>query len=303
MKKLITIMVFGIVALSVCAQQQSLYSQYMFNLFVVNPAYAGSRDALSANVGYRAQWVGFEGAPTTQSFSVHGPLRNKNMALGLQFQNDVIGARKAPMAAIAYAYSIRLGHTEKLSFGLQAGMINYRIDWKELTYNRPNDPIAYSTNPNRWIPNFDFGMMYTAPRSYLGLSASSLNRNRLAVNDMSDARLNTFVNLVAGKVFEMSEDLALKPALLVRYSLDGPVQADLSLGALFYNRFWFTSTYRLGFGMVTSAHVYITEKFHVGYSYDLALNNMATYQSGSHEVFLGYDFGIYRKGKTNRRYF
>jgi len=303
MKRILLFVFISTAAFQAFGQQQALYSQYIFNLYMVNPAYAGTRDAISANVGYRAQWVGFEGAPTTQNFSVHGPLRKKNMALGLQVQNDQIGVRTAPMAAITYAYAVNLGKGQKLSFGLQGGVINYQMDWNALTYNERNDPGSYSTEPNRWIPNFDFGVMYVAPRSYIGLSANSMNTARLTVNDFSDARLNTFVNFVAGKVFPMSEQLALKPSVLVRHALGGPVQFDLNMSALFSNRFWFTTSYRYGFGMVVSAHVYITEQFHVGYAYDWALNNLATYQSGSHEIFIGYDFNLYKKSKKSIRFY
>lgn len=296
-------MFFLAIAGSVSAQQHALYSQYIFNLYMINPAYAGSRDALSANIGYRAQWVGFEGSPKTQNFSLHGPLRNKNMAVGIQFQNDEIGARNATSVSGTYAYSINLGHAQRLRFGLQGGLINYRMDWNALNYDERSDPAAWTNDPNRWIPNFDFGVMYTSAKAYAGISAVNLSQPALSSNDLGDARLSTHFHLMAGKVFEMNENIALKPGFLVRHTAGGPVSFDFSIGALLSNRFWVTAAYRYGFGMVGATHVYVTDKIHIGYAYDWTLNPMMTYQSGSHEIFIGYDLNIYRARQTTPRYF
>ncbi len=293
-------MISGHVALS---QQHALYSHYIFNLYQINPAYAGARDALSANLSYRAQWVGFEGAPNTQNFSIHGPIRNRNMSLGLMVQNDEIGARKTPSAALTYAYKLNLGDQRFLSFGLQGGIINYQINWTQLEYEVVNDPAAVGSAPNRWIPNFDFGMMYLSPRTYAGISATSLNQQRMEFNGFSDARLNTFINLMAGHVVEISENLSLKPSALVRHALGGPTQFDANVGVLFSNALWLTTTYRYDFGLVFSAHYMVRKKLHVGYSYDYALNPLVAVQSGTHEIFIGYDFNIHRSRSTSPRYF
>ena len=303
MKRITVVIFFLALVQTLSAQQQSLYSQYIFNLYAVNPAYAGSRDALSANLSYRAQWVGFEGSPKTQNFSIHSPLRKKNMAVGLQFQNDEIGARSATSFSATYAYTLNFGGARKLNLGLQGGMINYAMNWNELTYDERNDPTAWSIDPNRWIPNFDFGAMYLTPRAYIGFSAVNLSRPSLSELNQSDARLNTHLNLVGGKIFQVSQNLDLKPGFLVRHALGGPVQFDVSLSALLSNQFWFTATYRHNFGMVASAHVYITDKFHVGYAYDQTLNNMMTYQSGSHEIFIGYDMPIYKTPELKPRFY
>jgi type IX secretion system PorP/SprF family membrane protein len=285
------------------AQQHALYSQYIFNLFMVNPAYAGSRDALAVNAGYRAQWVGFEGAPTTQNFSIHGPLRNKNMAFGLQLQNDEIGARRATSFAGTYPYALQLSRARKISFGLQAGLINYNMNWDALTYNERNDPAAFAIDPNQWIPNFDFGMMYISPRSYFGISASNLSQPGLSNKTNNDSRLATHIHVVGGKVFEITPLVSIKPGFLLRQTIGGPSQFEMSLGGLFANSLWITATYRHGFGMVASAHYYVTEKFHFGYSYDWTMGKIAAFQGGSHEIFIGYDIPIYKSARMSPRYF
>lgn len=287
------------------AQQQPLYSQYIFNLFAVNPAYAGARDALSANAGYRTQWVGFEGAPVTGSFNVHAPLAKKNMALGLSFQNDVIGARNASFMGAAYAYQIRLDEAgkRKISFGIQGGAINYRFDWDALEYNSPGDPVAFSTNGNFWIPNVDFGVMYLAPKGYFGVSLSGLRQSRLTEAAEGDGRLSTALNVQAGHIFLLSESLSLKPFAFLRHDLSGPAQFDLGLSALLANRVWLGAAYRYDFGTVLSMQLLAGNGLVVGYAFDWALNNLVASQSGTHELFLGFDLGFLKQPKHTVRYY
>lgn len=287
------------------AQQQSLFSQYIFNLYAVNPAYAGAREALSVNASYRAQWVGFEGAPTTQNFNIHGPLKNQNMAIGIQFQNDRIGARKAPFIGLAYAYRLRLDPSGKkhLSMGLQGGAINYQYDWNALEYKNPGDPVAFSTDGNFWVPNIDFGMMYLSDKSYVGVSLSGLQRSRLNNLDISDARLSTFLNFNAGHVFVMSDDLALKPFTMVRHDLNGPAQFDLGLSSLLLNQFWLGAAYRYDFGLVFSAQFIARKRLVIGYAYDWALNSLQASQSGTHELYLGFDLDVMQRTTRTVKYY
>ncbi len=282
-------------------QQHGIYSQYIFNLYAVNPAYAGELNALSTSLSYRTQWVGFEGAPVTQNFSIHSPLPKKNMALGLQVQNDEIGARKTPSVKMAYAYKLKLGQQRRISMGLQAGVINYQYRWQDLNYRNEDEPVAFGTDGNKWIPSFDFGVMYLDPKSYLGFSMTNINQAKIIENEFSEASIGTFYNLIAGTVFEISENLSLKPSTIIRKATDSPVQFDLNFGAKIKNKFWLTTTYRYQFGFVFSGHVYVNEHFHFGYAYDLPTNNLLAEQSGTHEIFLGYDFKIFKTQPTNPR--
>jgi len=275
------------------AQQHAIYSQYLFNLYAINPAYAGELDALAASLSYRAQWVGFEGAPKTQNFNIHSPINRKNMALGLQIQNDEIGARKTPGISVGYSYKLRLTQNSRLSFGLQAGVINYQYDWDKLEYNQSIDPVAMGTSGNRWVPTFDFGVMYLSKEAYIGFSATGLNNPETIESISSDARMETFFNFMAGKIFKISRAFSLKPSTLIRRSLNSPLQFDLNVSARYLNRYWLTATYRYNFGMVLSTHLFITDKFHVGYSYDFPTNTLLSEQSGTHEIFIGYNFNIY----------
>lgn len=295
MKKLLLIIVFGWMALAAYSQQQAIYSQYIFNLYMVNPAYAGEREALSAALSYRAQWVGFEGAPKTQNFSIHTPLTNKKMAVGIIVQNDEIGARSTPSVMATYSYKFRLTRTSHISLGIQGGVINYQYHWEDLKYRQGLDPVAFGTEGDRLIANFDFGAMYITPKAYAGFSLFGLNNAKLIPSDASEAKLNTTVNFIAGQMFKVSKDVYLKPSTIVRYAFEGPTQFDVNLGTMYKNRYWLTATYRYQFGAVISAHIYVNDNFHFGYAYDLPLNNLLAEQSGTHELFIGYDFNIFKK--------
>lgn len=294
-KKITAVGILLLLCWPLFAQQHAIYSQYIFNLYTVNPAYAGERDALSAAASYRTQWVGFEGAPKTQSFSIHSPLTNNNMALGLYLQNDAIGARSTPSVMGTYAYKIKLNNISHLSFGLQGGFMNYQYHWEDLVYRQGLDPVSFETEGNKWIANFDFGMMYLTAKSYVGLSVLSINNAKTIKSLDSDAHLNTVYNFLAGKMFKISEDVFLKPSTNVRSYISGPTQFDINLGAFFKNKYWITGTYRYQYGAVLSAHIFVNENFHFGYAYDLPLNPLLSSQSGTHELFVGYDFKIYRK--------
>ena len=285
------------------SQQHGLYSQYIFNLFTVNPAYAGERDALSTALSYRIQWVGFEGAPKTQNFSIHSPLPANNMAVGLVFQNEEIGARSTPSLMGAYSYKVKLNRSSHLSFALQGGVINYQYHWEKLEYRQGLDPVSFGTQPNKWVTNIDFGLMYITPKAYVGLSVLGMNDSKTIPSDRSDARLSAVYNLIAGKMFQVSREVFLKPSTLVRVSENGPFQFDLNLSTMFKNKYWLTATYRYDYGAVLAAHIYVNDQFHFGYAYDLPLNGLLAEQSGTHELFIGYDFNIYKKKTVSPRKF
>ncbi len=302
MKRIGVISIFLLSFLQAKSQQFPLYSQYIFNLYSINPAYAGERDAISTALSYRTQWVGFEGAPKTGGFSVHSPLMNKNLAVGLWVQSDQIGAREMTSFEASFSYKIRLEGTKRLSFALSAGAYNHRYNWNELDFPDGSDPVAFETETNIWQPVFDFGFMYLDNRSYIGLSALNLNGGRLASNDVIDARLEPNINLVAGRVFPAFQKVDLKPSGMLRWQEGSPVQFDLSLSARFFESLWLTTTYRHDFGMVFSGHFYANDKLHFGYAYDLLTNNLLAQQSGTHEIFIGFDFNVYRTNPPRTRF-
>jgi len=300
MRKLTIILVILISAvLDASGQQHSLYSQYIFNLYAINPAYAGERNSVATALSYRTQWVGFEGAPKTAYFSAHSPVRNNNLAVGFWFQNDQIGAREHTSMHGSISYKLQLEGSSRISFALSGGALNHRYNWNELDFPDGSDPVAFVTEANQWRPVFDFGMMYLTKRGYAGLSVMNLNGVELTSIDVIDARIEPSVNLVGGYVFPVSGKVDLKPSTLVRLQSDGTWQFDANLSARFVNSFWVTATYRYRYGMVFSGHFYLNDNFHFGYSYDLMTNSLLSQQSGTHELFIGYDFNLYKRNKSS----
>ncbi|MEM9050520.1 MAG: type IX secretion system membrane protein PorP/SprF [Bacteroidota bacterium] len=284
-------------------QQHSLYSQYIFNLYAVNPAYAGERNAAATALSYRTQWVGFEGAPKTAYFSAHSPVRNNNIAVGVWFQNDQVGAREHSSFHGSISYKLRLDKNRRLSFALSGGALNHRYNWNELEFPDGSDPVAFVDEANQWRPVFDFGMMYIASQGYAGLSILNINSPDLSSLDVIDVRLNPSLNIIGGYIFPVSKKIDLKPSTLIRAQTDGSWTFDANISARFNDRFWFTTTYRYQFGMVFSGHMYLNDNFHFGYSYDLTTNALLSQQSGTHEIFIGYDIGLYRNKSSSRSKF
>jgi len=298
---ILLLLLFPIV--NVSGQQHSLYSQYIFNLYAVNPAYAGERSAASTALSYRSQWVGFEGAPKTAYFSAHSPVRGKKLAVGMWFQNDEIGAREHSSLHGTISYKLRIDKKRRVSFALSGGALNHRFNWNELEFPNGSDPIGFVNESSQWRPVFDVGVMYIESQAYAGLSILSINSPDLSSLEIIDARFDPSVNLIGGYIFPLSRKVDLKASTLMRGQTDGSWTFDANLSARYKDVFWLTTTYRYQFGLVFSAHVYLNDNLHFGYSYDLITNALLAQQSGTHELFIGYDIDLYRDKPRSRTKF
>ncbi len=287
------------------AQQDFQQSQYMFNLFSINPAYAGSHDALSINVSHRSQFVGFEGAPNTQLLSIHAPVTKKKIGLGLEISNDAIGPRQALGIHTAYAYRIQMGKGQ-LGFGLKAGVYNYTYDWDILNYEDNTDLVIGQGKQSKLVPNFNFGAYYNDRLTYAGFELAHLNSPALYNNDSitaAKAKLLPSYSLFAGRAFELTDKVVLKPSLLVRYTENAPFYADVNISALYNKRLWLGASYRTNQSLVFIGQLYINPKLRLGYSYDLLLSKLSTLQGGSHEIYLGFDLDFHKSSPLSPRYF
>ena len=285
------------------AQQQGLQNLYFFDLAYVNAAYAGHHDALSASTILRKQWVGFNGAPETFALALHSPLRNQNMALGLNAHYERIGPRDVTSLAATYAYRIRLREKSRLSFALRAGAENHRFDFDKIDYRDENDPIQWQGSQSNWMPVFDFAVLATGEKFFGGLQVSNLAQARIRDVELSESRQFLHATAVGGYLFVLSDKVALKPNALVRYAENAPVQIDLNLHALFMERFWLGAGYRHQYGMLAMLQFRATDKLEVGYAYDFALNPMRNQHAGSHELYLSYRFNVFKSRFSSPRYF
>ena len=273
------------------AQSDALYSQYMFNQFTLNPAYAGSRDALSAVLLYRNQWTGIENAPKTINFSAHSPFHKKNVALGMNIMMDQIGPTSIQSLAGTYAYHIKTNHGD-LSMGLRSGFISLKSD--ESMLNFYNDQYENNGVVNVIIPNFDFGMYFFTDIFYAGASISHILEDNLMLSNNENTLLNfelqRYVSLATGGVIEINSNLLYKPSMMVKFTPGFPINYDINSSFLFNKFLWAGVSYRSTNNIVLLFEWNISDQLRGGYSYDFDLSPLRSSRSGSHELFIGYDF-------------
>ena len=274
------------------AQQTALYSQYMFNPFTINPAYAGSRSAFSAVMLYRNQWVGMAGAPQSSSLSIHTPLEGKNIGLGFNVINDKIGPTNNLGIFGTYAYHLRTGNG-KLSMALRAGTYRFQLDGNAIEYKNI-DKFSGASVAGRFIPSFDFGLYYYTKTLYGGLAITHLTGSKVNFDNISDLSTQLVRHYMVnfGYAYILNRDLIVKPSTLVKYTANAPVNVDINLSVLIKEVFWLGASYRTSKDLVLIAEFNITNILRLGYSYDLGLNSLQDFNSGSHELFVGADFTI-----------
>lgn len=289
----------------VLAQHTPLTSQYLFNGLVINPAYAGSRDALTANLTYRQQWVGFDGAPITQTMSIHAPIGRSKVGLGLMLYNDHIGVSNETGLMSNYAYRIRFPQG-KLSLGFGAGFSILRANWNEVSLQQADDQSFAGATRGAIRPNFSAGGFYYAKTWFVGASLPFVLVHRYDLADrgygLDQEKADAQPMLTGGYVFLLSPDLKLKPSTLIRYRIESGVQADLTGNLIIKDKVWAGVSYRTGDALVGSVEVLPTPQWRFGYSYDLGLSAINPYHAGSHELLLQYEFG-YRVRVRDPRYF
>ena len=303
------------------AQQQSMYTMYMFNQLAYNPAYAGSANALDISLLHRHQWWGFgSGSPMTQNLNVHAPLRAQNIGLGLNATFDRIGVDKSVSLFPSFAYRIKFGdHTKKgkggyISLGLQGGVGNYTANYSQLNLDNPNDPAFAVQRPNVWLPNFGAGIYIHTKTWYVGLSAPMLINNKLRKrtdiepDDLPISQLYRHYYLSAGFAVKLSNDVVMRPSLLVKNvglfmdknissKVGAPTEFDIDLAFLFKRVFWVGIAFRSSFDMKNSSYdsidfwalVRLKNGLGIGAAFDYTLSKLNPGVQGSYEIMLRYD--------------
>jgi len=294
--KILIVLAFTLGGLSSNAQQLPMFTHYMNNTLVINPAYAGSRDALTITGLHRTQWVGFKGAPVTQTITAHSPIINEHVGVGLAVANDKIGPTNNTSVAAYYAYRIKLTENSKLAFGLSGGANIYQADLNALDLDQQSDPAFQYNVKNRITPNFGFGAYYSRERFYAGISVPYLLENKFSVKNLPDG--STLIGkeqrhyfFIAGALFNISDNFAFKPTTLIKATTAAPIQADFTASFVIMKKLLVGAMFRTGDAVGGLVGLDITEQFHIGYSYDWSYGlNSAKYNGGSHELMLRYDF-------------
>lgn len=290
------------------AQQDPQYSLYMFNPLGVNPGYAGSREALSGVLVHRSQWVGLEGAPVTQAFSVNSPLKIRSMGVGLNVTNDKIGPKNIITATAVYAYRIKVG-AGKLAFGLRGGIQNYNYNWDMIEYKDKEDQIPNTAVGSFVIPTFDFGLYYNTNTFYAGLALEHMNEAQFSftkamVETNNGAQVYSHITGTIGKAFVINNELVLKTSTLIRSDRQGNGNIDVNGSILINKTIQFGLTLNTRKSFIILAEYNINKNFRVGYAYDHNFSALTqSTGSGSHEIFVGYDFNLSKTRVTSPRYF
>jgi len=309
MKKLSILLLFIVLTTSVSfAQQDAQYTHYMYNTISVNPAYAGSRDALSLMGLYRTQWVGLEGAPRNFTFSGHSPLKNEKLGLGVSLVRDEIWIQDETYLDVDFSYTINTSETAKLAFGLKGGLHLLNIDFTKATaQDEINESFAGNTNvDNRFTPNIGFGLYYYTDKFYIGYSAPTLLRTEYYEDETLQSYLsrdNINHYLIAGYVFNLSATTKFKPAVLFKGVQGAPLQADVSGNFLFNDKFTLGLAYRWDAALSGLIGLQLSEGLMIGYGYDWETTELNNYNSGSHEIFLRWEFKSSKDAIISPRFF
>jgi len=309
MKKLFILIMVAASSYSLYAQQDALYTHYMYNTLSVNPAYAGSRDALTMTALGRFQWVGFSGAPMTQTFTAHAPVAWQSLGLGLSVVNDKIGPTTTTSLYADIAYRMKVSKNARLSFGLKGGMNNFAANLQDIKLQDQNDASFSQGARTKMLPNVGFGMYFSSPTFYAGISVPKILENKFykdngntAANVGAEKRHYFFI---AGAVFGLTPQLKFKPTLLTKIAESAPVQMDFTASFIINDVLTLGAMYRTGDAFGALAGVNLTEQFLISYSFDWSTTNMTSrYNGGSHEILLRYDL-VFDKEKRIKspRYF
>ena len=288
----------------VSAQQDPLFSQYMFNTLAVNPGYAGSADVFTIMALSRHQWVGFNGAPSTQTLVAHTPIAKEHMALGLSVLNDKVGPTRQTGVYADYAYRIRTGKNSRLAFGLKGGANLYQADLASLS---TVDPDAANANVRgKALPNFGFGLFWHSKRHYIGLSAPKLLQNEIdavqATGIVTAAEVRHYF-LLGGIVIDLDRSTKFKPSFMVRMVQGAPLSIDLNANFLFRERIWLGAMYRVGNSFGVLGQYQVNDQFRIGYAFDLTTTKLGAYNAGTHEIMLNYDLRFFTGRTVSPRFF
>ncbi|SDH33102.1 type IX secretion system membrane protein, PorP/SprF family [Winogradskyella thalassocola] len=311
MKKLYFTIAFALMILvSAQAQQDPQYTQYMYNMNVVNPAYAGSNEALSIGLLYRSQWIGITDAPKTATLSVHSPV-GKNVGLGLSVISDKIGPVEENNVYADFSYTLNLGGEHRLAFGLKGGATFQNIGlFSDIGNGYVPDASdeAFSQNTSNTYLNIGAGAFYYSDNYYVSLSVPNMLKSTYldVTNNGQQFEYGSEVLhyfLSAGYVFDLSANTKFKPSFLVKSAFNAPTSLDLSANFLFHDKFEVGATYRLDDSVGAMANFAVTPDIRIGYAYDYTTSDLNIKSSGSHEIMLLFDLNFSKKVSISPRFF
>ncbi|MFH7014554.1 type IX secretion system membrane protein PorP/SprF [Flavobacterium sp. FlaQc-52] len=305
MRTKLILFVIMFTAIASHAQQDAQYTQYMYNTININPAYAGSRGVLSVFGLYRTQWVGLDGAPETGTLSVNTPINNSNLGVGVSLVSDKIGPTNENTLSADLSYSIQVSAESKISFGIKGSANLFNLDINKLNPADQGDP-QFQDFSSKFSPNIGAGVYWHSDKAYVGLSVPNfIETNRYDDNDIAIYKDKINYYFMTGYVFNLDhyQYIKFKPAALVKMVQGAPLQVDVSANFMFNDKFVAGLAYRWSASLSAMVGFQVTDGLYIGYGYDRETTRLNNYNSGSHEIFLRYEF-FSNKGKmTTPRFF
>jgi type IX secretion system PorP/SprF family membrane protein len=302
--KFLTTILICMVYLSVIAQQEAQFTQYNDVMLTVNPAYAGSRDMLNVTALHRQQWVGLNGAPITQSVTLHTPLKYESLGIGLSVLNDRVGALNQSMISGDFSYSIRLDDSKnlrssdgpRLSFGIKGSLNMLNADFMALYKPDPND-VAFSQNYSNTISgNVGMGVYFKSKQFFAGFSVPTIITPKYDPTNMRYARQRHYYATVGG-YFIPNRMLKIRPTMMLKFTEGSPLAIDGSLAFIFYDKFWIAANYRVQESAGVYAQYQLNKNFKVGYGFDISTNALIKHNFGTHEIMVSYDLMKNNRGR------
>lgn len=288
------IWLFLMVAGAGFAQQLPQYSQYMLNEMAINPAVAGKNDYAEVRSNNRQQWVGITDAPRTYMLTVEGPIKDKNMGLGMNLYTDIVGPTRRTGINFSYAYHLKLNKDDlRLSFGLSAGILQWGIDGSKITLHDEGDQQLLTTYLTTIVPDFGAGVYFHKKNKfYFGLSLPQLYQAPISLYDGAgkNSKIVSQVNLNGAYKFKIDEDFTIEPSFLVKYEAPAPAKIDIGARAIYKDQIWIGATCRFNDAFSALVGYMFKDYLIIGYSYDITTTKIKKYSSGTHEILLGIRF-------------
>ncbi len=307
--KIIAFVVFTLFTLQTQAQQDPHYTQYMYNMNVMNPAYAGSKENLSGGLLYRQQWVSVDGAPKSATLSIHSPV-GKKVGLGLSVISDKIGPVEENNVYGDFSYTLNLGGDQRLALGLKSGVTFHKVGlFSDVSpYTQQQNDVAFRENTSNIYFNIGSGLFYYSKKYYVAASVPNmLEAKHLVVKDngseyqFGSEKQHFFIT--GGYVFDLSANTKLKPSFMAKSAFGTPVSLDLSANALFYEKFEAGLSYRLEDSFGGMVNFAITPSLRIGYAYDHVTSDLNITTPASHEFMLLFDLNSMKKVSVSPRFF
>lgn len=303
MKKLIVLSVLALLSIhSFYGQQDAQYTQYMYNMNVVNPAYAGSHETLNIGLLYRTQWVGLDGSPETYTIALDAPVKKK-IGVGISLIADKIGPVKEQNLYVDVSYTIETSRTGKLAFGLKGGFTFFDALLSSLDLGDDIVDDLFDEDINEVFPNFGAGVYYYTNNFYIGLSMPNM-LNQLHVEKtggvITSAAEKMHYFLTAGYVFDINDNFKLKPSTFFKAAPGAPLSIDISLNTLMYEKLEFGVSWRVDDSVCGLVNFAVSRSMRIGYAYDYTLTNLGDFNSGSHEIMVLFNISNSRAGVSPR---